>query len=273
MADKPQETSTPGYSMGYSDGQVERLRRNTAETQAPYLLPYLKPGMRLLDIGCGPGTISAGLASAVEPGEFHGIDMNESQVELATAAAGEAGLSNTHFQAADALNLPFPNDYFDAVHCRSILIHIPDTTAVLTEIKRVLKSGGVVGAREAILDSIIWEPDIAIMRRAYAFFLDLMIKNGGHIQMGKELRARFSEAGFVDVEASGALLTNGSQSAVAEHADDLLVALDEAWKSAISDGIASMEEQEQWREALGAWKNHPGAFAARAVGDVIGRKP
>jgi len=65
MADKPQETSTPGYSMGYSDEQVKRRRRYTAETQAPYLLPYLKPGMRLLDIGCGPGTISAGLASAV----------------------------------------------------------------------------------------------------------------------------------------------------------------------------------------------------------------
>ena len=67
-------------------------------------------------------------------------------MELATAPAREAGHSNARFQVADALNLPFPDDYFDVVHCHTVFIHIPDTMAALAKIKRVLKEGGVLGA-------------------------------------------------------------------------------------------------------------------------------
>ena len=78
MADNTRETSIPYYKMGYENSAVERLSRFTAETDAAYLMAHLQPGMRLLDVGCGPGNISVGLASAVTHGEFHGIDMKES---------------------------------------------------------------------------------------------------------------------------------------------------------------------------------------------------
>jgi len=68
MADNTQETSTPDYSMGYGETTSRRLTRRTAERDVAYLLPHLKPGMRVLDIGCGPGSISIGLAGAVDPG-------------------------------------------------------------------------------------------------------------------------------------------------------------------------------------------------------------
>ena len=72
------ETSgTPDYTMGFSEEMLESLRRFTAQDNAAYLLPYLRPGLRILDFGCGPGTISAGLAKAVAPGELHGVDMEE----------------------------------------------------------------------------------------------------------------------------------------------------------------------------------------------------
>ncbi len=99
MADNIRESSTPNYTMGFDDAQVQRLNQSTAAILAAYLLPHLQPGMRMLDIGCGPGSISVGLAAAVGPGEFYGIDMEASQVDLATAAAREAGLSNTRFFA------------------------------------------------------------------------------------------------------------------------------------------------------------------------------
>ena len=69
-----QASGTPDYTMGFSDEFMESVRRYTAEASAGYLLPHLRPGMRVLDFGCGPGTISVGLAKAIEPGELHGVD-------------------------------------------------------------------------------------------------------------------------------------------------------------------------------------------------------
>ena len=74
MSDERSESSTPDYTMGYSDEFRQLLDRRSAETHASHLLPYLSPGMRILDFGCGPGTISVGLAKAVDPGELHGVD-------------------------------------------------------------------------------------------------------------------------------------------------------------------------------------------------------
>ena len=79
------------YTMGYSEEFRQLLDRRSAESHAAHLLPLLEPGMRVLDFGCGPGTISVGLASAVNPGELHGLDMEESQIDLARAAARAGG--------------------------------------------------------------------------------------------------------------------------------------------------------------------------------------
>ena len=76
MADQTSE-----YTMGYSEEFLQLLDRRSAETHAAYLLPHLQSGFRVLDFGCGPGTVTVGLARAVEPGEVHGIDMEESQIE------------------------------------------------------------------------------------------------------------------------------------------------------------------------------------------------
>jgi ubiquinone/menaquinone biosynthesis C-methylase UbiE len=98
--------------MGYGDVFQTMLNRRSAATHAAYLLPHLKIGMRVLDFGCGPGTISMGLAEAVKPGELHGIDMEESQIELASAAANREGLSNIQSQVGDVANLPFEDNCF-----------------------------------------------------------------------------------------------------------------------------------------------------------------
>ena len=103
--------------------------------------------MRVLDISCGLGSISVGLAAAVALGEFRGIDMEQSQIDVATSVDQEAGLSNALFQVADALDLPFPDDYLDAVHCNAIIVHIPDTSAALAEMYRVLKTEGILGGQ------------------------------------------------------------------------------------------------------------------------------
>ena len=119
------------YTMGYSEEFRQLLAQRSAETHATHLLPHLEPGLRVLDFGCGPGTISVGLASAVEPGEFHGIDMEESQIDLARTAAETGGHDNATFHVGDATALPFEDDYFDVAHCLAVLMHVPDTEAAL----------------------------------------------------------------------------------------------------------------------------------------------
>ena len=274
MANNPRENSTPDYSMGYEGAALQRLGRFTAESDAAYLLPHMNKGMRGLDVGCGPGTISVGLAAAVDPGEFHGIDMEDSQVERAATAAREAGLANAHFQVADALDLPFPDGHFDVVHCHSLLMHIPDTIAVLAEIKRVLRNGGIVGAREPIVETWFISPDVGNLKNLPIMVSDVLTANGGHPQMGKELRSRFIEAGFVDIEATGALETWGTPSTIPAITSYLLEIISPKWAdTAVSHGLATQQDIDSWREAILAWSELPGAFAAWPWGEAIGRKP
>ena len=144
-------TSAGGsYTMGYSPEFLQLLDRRNAETHAGHLLPHLMAGCRVLDFGCGPGTITVGLAQAVHPGEVHGIDMEESQIELARAAAAAGGHDNATFHVGNVYELPFVDDYFDAAHCHAVLMHVPDTQRALREVSRVLKPGGIIASRELI---------------------------------------------------------------------------------------------------------------------------
>ena len=89
-----------------------------------------------------------GLAKAIEPGELHGIDMEESQIMIARASAAAGGHDNTNFQVGDATDLPFEDNSFDAAHTHAVLMHVPDTEKALSEIMRVLKPGGILASRE-----------------------------------------------------------------------------------------------------------------------------
>ena len=155
----PEQTPpTPSYTMGYSEDFQKMLRVRSAETHAKHLLQRLKPGHRVLDFGCGPGNISVGLAKAVEPGEFQGIDMEASQIDLARSAASAGGHTNATFHVGSVTALPFEDNYFDVAHCHAVLMHVPDTAAALAEVKRVLKPGGIISSREMIVGSSFLEP-------------------------------------------------------------------------------------------------------------------
>ena len=277
--DNTANASTPTYTMGYGPEFRKMLERRNAADCAAHLLSHLEPGMRLLDLGCGPGTISVGLADAVVPGQLIGVDMEPTQVEMANAAARAGGHGNASFQAGDATDLRFDDASFDVVHCHALLNHAPATQAVLTEVKRVLKPGGLFASREAFCDSCFFEParDIGGIsgETVWATFLKLLGANGGHPQMGRELKASFVEAGFVEVRASASFETYDTP-------DDLafLYGLIIGWffspltmDAAIKHGLASEAQFERWRRSLDEWMEEPGAFAGFAWGEAIGRKP
>ena len=110
-------------------------------------MPHLRPGMRLLDCGCGPGSITVGLAEAVAPGEVIGLDLQPSQIERARLLAAERAISNVRFEVGDVSRLPFPDASFDAAFAHTLLLHLRDRVGALREIRRVLEAGRGGGRR------------------------------------------------------------------------------------------------------------------------------
>ena len=270
-SNKTQDASTSANTMGYSDDFQKLLRLRNAGTSAAHLLPHLEPGMRVLDFGCGPGTISVGLAKAVEPGEFFGVDMEASQIEIARAAADAGGHRNAVFQTADVADLPFEDDSFDVAHCHAVLMHAPQTLAVLAEVRRVLKPGGIISSREMFVDSSFLEPSL---RDGWETFAKLIEANGGHPQIGRELKRLFVEAGFSDISASVSF-----EPFCTDEDIDFLHGFISAWffspdtvEAATKYGIATQEQFDDWRRKLDEWKDTSGALAAFAWGEATGRK-
>ena len=270
------ETSaTPDYTMGYGEVILETQLRATAESGAAHLLPYLKPGLRLLDFGCGPGTISLGLAKAVAPGEMHGVDMNETQIGRARSLAASQGQDNAIFHVGDVTDLKFEDGFFDVAHCRSVLMHVPDTAAVLSEVKRVLKPGGIIACREMICESAFAHPNFGIMRRSWDMFEDLVQSDDGHPQMGKDMKGHILEAGFVDVKMSASFSVYDSPEEVASihRLISQWLLSPEIAEAAIKYGASSETLVNDLKAAYDKWKDHPGALFSFAYGEAIATKP
>ena len=263
------------YTMGYSPEFLQLLDRRNVQTHAGHLLPHLKTGFRVLDFGCGPGTITVGLAQAVHPGEVHGIDMEDSQIELARAAAKAGGHNNAVFHVGNVYELPFEDDYFDAAHCHAVLMHVPDTERALQEVSRVLKPGGIIASRELIGSCSFNEPTGETLPEAWRTFLQMLTANGGHPEMGKELKTHLLRAGFTDVRATGSFDFFGSDADVA-----FLHAFISGWffapegvAAATQYGLATQEQFDRWRIEFDQWKDEPGAVGGLAFGEATGIKP
>lgn len=261
--------------MGYGEVILETQLRATAEISAAFLLPHLKPGLRLLDFGCGPGTISAGLATAVAPGEMHGVDMERSLIELARSAAASQGQDNAIFHVGDVTDLKFEENFFDVAHCRSVLMHVPDTAAVLSEVKRVLKPGGIIACREMICESAFVYPEFGILRRSWEMFEDLVEADDGHPQMGKDMKSHILEAGFVDVRmnASFSVYSSPEEIASIQRLISHWLLSPEVAEAAIKYGASSESLVNDLQAACDRWKEHPGALFAIAYGEAIATKP
>ena len=271
----PQTSGQSEYTMGYSEEFLQLLHRRSLEKDAAYLFPYLKPGLKVLDFGCGPGTMSVGLASAVQPGEVHGIDIEESQIAMARAAAEAGGHSNATFQIGDVTDLPFEDGYFDIAHCHAVLMHVPDTAAALAEVKRVLKPGGVIGGRELITASCFVEPDLANTAEAWNVFGNLLAANGGHPQMGKRLKNALVEAGFTNPVATASIEAYSDPNDIAfigKVISDWFFT-PQVMGAAIQFGLATQEQFDAWQKAIDQTRDHPGAFVGLAFGECIATKP
>ena len=265
----------PDYTIiGYSEEILQSLMRRNANTNAAYLLPHLSPGQLALDVGSGPGNISVGLAQAVEPGTLYGIDREQSQVDMARALAASLGQGNAVFEVGDVNSLPFEDGYFDVAHCHDVLMHIPDTQAVLAEVRRVLKPGGIIGCREMIVQSSFTYPDYGVIDRAWETFGDMIATDGGHPQMGKDLKTQLDRAGFTDARITACFdiySTPEEVELIHEVASQWFLS-EEMMETARHYGASTEELSEAIRVAYERWKDDAGAVCALAFGEAVAVK-
>ena len=191
---------------GIGAGWESQHGRRTATAQASFFLPYLKPGMKVLDCGCGPGSITLGLAAFVQGGSVIGIDIDEERIAQAEALVSTTGSRNVTFEKCDIYSLPFPDNHFDAAYEHAVLEHLDDPRTAVDEISRVLKPGGIFGASDRIIGASIFAPeypdDAALLHEHLDMVRRYRQSTGSDLNFGMRLFALLQEAGFQDVSAS-----------------------------------------------------------------------
>ncbi|MFW6722929.1 methyltransferase domain-containing protein [Streptomyces sp. MAR4 CNY-716] len=190
------------YTHGHHDSVLRSHSWRTAANSAAYLIGELRPEMHILDLGCGPGTITADLAALVPQGRVTAVDAQEGILTKARAAAAERGVANVEFGVADAEALDFPDDSFDVVHAHQVLQHLGDPVRALAEMRRVCRPGGLVAARDADYEAMTWYPAVPALDDWLATYRRVARASGGEPDAGRRLAAWAREAGFEDVTAS-----------------------------------------------------------------------
>jgi SAM-dependent methyltransferase len=193
------------YTHGHHESVLRGHRVRTAENSAGYLLPLLRPGLSVLDVGCGPGTITVDLAARVAPGRVTAVEMTADALDLARNEADARGQSNIDFVTSDVHALDLPDDTFDVVHAHQVLQHVADPVQALREMRRVCKPGGIVAARDADYAGFTWFPQLPPLDRWLALYSAAARANGGEPDAGRRLLSWAQHAGFDDITPTGAL--------------------------------------------------------------------
>jgi SAM-dependent methyltransferase len=195
------------YTHGHSDAVLRSHRQRTAANSAAYLVPSLAPGMRLLDVGCGPGTLTVDLARLVAPGEVVGVDVSDDVINEADAFAAGTGLENVRFVAGDFRGVGLEPHTFDVVHAHQVLQHLREPIGALGAMRELAKPGGMVAARDSVYSSFAWYPSEPRLDRWLEIYLAVTAANGADADAGTRLLSWADEAGFTDVTASSSTWT------------------------------------------------------------------
>lgn len=201
MTRKSQET----YTHGHAESVLRSHTWRTVDNSAAYLAGRLRPGSDVLDVGCGPGTITVDLAGRVAPGRVVGVDSVAEPLVRARSAAGDAGLDNVMFEQQDVYALAAADDTFDVVHAHQVLQHLGDPVGALREMLRVCRPDGVVAVRDADYAAMTWYPPDPRLDRWLRVYRAVAHGNGAEPDAGRRLLAWAREAGAAEIVPSASV--------------------------------------------------------------------
>jgi SAM-dependent methyltransferase len=264
--------------MTYTHGHHESVLRShtwrTAENSARYLLPHLSPGLSLLDVGCGPGTITADLARLVAPGQVVGLDASAEVVAQAEAQAADGGSTDLRFEVGDLFALHYADATFDVVHAHQVLQHLSDPGAALIELRRVLRPAGVLAVRDSDYGAFAWAPADPALDRWIALYLAVTGRNGHDARIGPSLLGLAQAAGFEDIEVSSSTWTF-ADAASRQWWGSLWadrIRFSRFAEQAVAYGLSDAAELERIAQAFLAWMVSPdGVFIVPHV-EILARR-
>lgn len=249
--------SSERYTLGYGGEAIRFVSRRTLESHGRFFIPHLRVGMRVVDCGAGPGSITQGIASRVAPGMVSAIDQDPSQVEAGERRMRAAGLSNVEYRAASVYELPYADGEFDAAFSHALFEHLGDPVRAARECLRVLRPGGVIGVVTPDWDGFIVAPESPELAAAIARYRAIQTANGGDVRVGRKLAGILSEAGF-----TGARMT-----ARYENFDPL---------SIIGETLAETLDRDGYPDdaaALRRWQQDPQGMFSEAWVSCVAFKP
>ena len=264
---------TARYTHGHSAAVLNAHSRRGAADSAAYLLAHLRTGMDLLDVGCGPASITADLAERVAPGRVVALDAAAGALEAARATLRDRGLSEqVEVTSGDVMALPFEDASFDVVHAHQVLQHLADPVGALAEMRRVTRPGGIVAVRDAVYSAMTWFPEPAGMEQWRSVYMATARANGGEPDAGSRLLSWARAAGFTDVTASASTWCYATPA-------------DRAWQSetwaqrcltsfgprAVELGLADRADLETMAEAWRQWGTSEDAWFVVVHGEVMAR--
>jgi SAM-dependent methyltransferase len=244
------ETYTPGHSANATDFMLRR----TVESHGAFLLPHLRDGMHVLDCGCGPGSITCGVARRFPAAQVTGVDFAESQIARAQARAAGEGIANVSFRVASAYDLPFRDASFDVVFSHALLEHLQEPARAFAEFCRVLRAGGRVAVCSPDWAGFLLAPSTPEITRAMAAYMDLQRANGGDVFVGRKLGTLLLAEKFAQVEMNARYEVYPSAEVIAEYLAHQL------------DRASASEHATAFRE----WSRAPAAMFAQAWVSAVG---
>ena len=262
------------YALGYGEGTVGWMAARHVDHQGAFFAQHLAPGMSLLDCGCGPGTITCGLAEIVAPGVVTAIDIEPSQVEATTRLAESQELDTITCQQASILDLPFDDNAFDAVFVSAVLGNLNAPEEAVKEVFRVLKPGGLVGIREFDHGGNMVHPITPVFARSINLYLS-MRQQSGHVEnYGRQVKGVLGRIGFADIVTKGVYESYTTEQEVRAYADGILAIFEEMFgDKAIKLGLVDRVSYEEMVEAWQVWADDPAAFFATGWVEALARKP
>lgn len=264
----------------HGEGHAQHVHAaRSAEDSAAFLLPHLTADTRLLDVGCGPGTITLDLADRIaqlggSSSQVTGADSSESALASARELATDRGLG-TEFFLSDASSLPFEDNSFDIVFASQMLHHVSDPIAALKEFTRVTRPGGLITSREIDYGAMLWYPPTPGLSRWRAVFSVISDLNGNQPNAGRHLPYWFTQAGLSDLTVSSSNWTYGS----AEEKQTLASSWSQRTQeenyrelAAQALGESADEAIEQIVDGWNTWAQTPGSLFLMPHVEVIARK-
>lgn len=259
------------YTHGHHSSALRSHSARTAQNSAAYLLSRLHVGTRVLDVGCGPGSITLNFAQLVVPGEVIGLERSEMAIDAARTAAEKAQVANVQFVVGDLYQLDFADDSFDVVHAHQVLQHLSDPPAALREMRRVCKPGGVVAVRDADYSAMSWYPASAGLARWMELYMQVARANGGEPDGGRHLLAWAHAAGLQNIEPSATVWCYATPEHRAEwgHTWAERVTESEFARQAVTAGFAEQAELEQLARSWREWSAEPDGWFTIPHGELL----